>query len=222
LISGPHVTVAVQGLVVVVMAWPCAFKTHWIAPVASAVPVAVTDRFNPPGHDASTQPVAVAVPPCGTVTTGGLADPPGVHATNPGIVTTALRSTALGLVNVTVTVTRSLAVLAGNTKLAVPFPLTATVELNARLQERLIGTTVTEALAEQTELAAAHALAPLVAPVALVTLTVSGNVCPAGFAVVYVVVANAVTVCPIAIVAKELGVKLKPVLSLIATLLRAS
>src|SRR5437868_107904 len=168
LISGPHVTVAVQGLVVVVMAWPCAFKTHWIAPVASAVPVAVTDRFNPPGHDASTQPVAVAVPPCGTVTTGGLADPPGVHATNPGIVTTALRSTALGLVNVTVTVTRSLAVLAGNTKLAVPFPLTATVELNARLQERLIGTTVTEALAEQTELAAAQALAPLVVPVALV------------------------------------------------------
>src|SRR5262249_5597067 len=156
--------------------WPCAFNTHVIVPVASAVPTAVTDRFKPPGQEASTQPVAVALLPCGTVTTGGLADPPGVQATNPGIFTTALRSTALGLFNVTVTVTRSLAVLAANTRLAVPFPARALAAFNVRLHVRLIGTTVTEALAEQTEVGVVQALTPLVAPVALVTLTVSENV----------------------------------------------
>src|SRR5437016_3063433 len=106
--------------------------------------MAVTDRFNPPGHDASTQPVAVALPPAGTITTGPVASGVfAVQSTNPGIVTAALRLTALGLFSVTETLTTSLAVLAGNTRCAVPFPLRATVELNVRLQERLIGTTVT-------------------------------------------------------------------------------
>src|SRR5262249_11294055 len=125
--------------------------------------------------------------------------------------------------NVTVTVTRLLAVLAGNTRFAVPFPATALAAFSVRLHVRLIGTTVTEALAEQTEpKPAVQAEMPLAAPVALVTLTVSGNVCPAGLAVVSAVEANAVTVWPMARLAQVLGEKPKPVLSLIATLFSTS
>src|SRR5437016_5826876 len=106
--------------------------------------MAVTDRCNPPGHDAGTQPVAVTLTPAGTITTGPVASGAfAVQSTNPGIVTAALTLTALVLFSASETLTTSSAVSAGNIRCAVPFPLRATVELNVRLQERLIGTTVT-------------------------------------------------------------------------------
>jgi hypothetical protein len=180
-------------------------------PVASAVPTAVTVRCNPPGHEADTVPVTVAVPPAGTGT--------GVGCTlAPGIVTAALKSTVLGLFRVTVTVTGTLAELAGMTRLVVPLPARAAVELNARLHDRLIGATVTEALAEHIEPGAAQAETPLDAPTALVTVTVSGKV-PAAPGVNE---AKAVAEPPGGKLAGIAGLNVNPVLSLIAIVFRAS
>jgi hypothetical protein len=209
---GAHVTVALQVVADVVMAWPWAFKTHTILPVASAVPTAVTVRFSPPGHEADTVPVAVAVPPAGTIT--------GVGCTlAPGMVTATLRLTALGLCRVTVAVTGTLAELPDKIRLVVPFPLTAAVELKARSQVRLIGTTVTEALAEQVDpKPEAQALSWLVAPTALVIVTVLLTV-PAA---VEVNEAKAVADPPAGIVLGIAGLNVNPVLSLMATLFRSS
>jgi hypothetical protein len=177
------------------------------------------------GHGAITQPVTVAVPgllavPAGTVAVSGpeigVCE---VQSTNPGIVTDASSSTALELFNVTVTVTGVVAESDGITRLALPLPLSAKVEFNARSQVRLIGTTVTEALAEQVEpRPVLQALRWLVAPTALVMVTVLLTV-PAE---VGVNDAKPVADPPAGIVLGIAGLKVNPVLSLMATLLRSS
>jgi hypothetical protein len=135
------------------------------------------------------------------------------------MVSAALRSTELGLCKVTVTVTGTLAVLAGKTRLVVPLPARATVELNARLQDRLIGMTVTLASAVHTEpKPGEQAERPLKAPVALVTVTVSGKVPGA----VCVNEAYAATVVPFGMELGIAGLKTSPVLSWMATLIKSS
>src|SRR5262249_662321 len=92
-------------------------------------------------------------------------------------------------------------------------------ELSTMSQDTLMGTTVTDAVAEQMEPSPGQqAEIPLLAPTALATVTVFWTV-PAWLTVPE---ANATAVCPGARAPAVPGINVKPLLSVIATLLSVS